>query len=620
MAGVASAQLERHYFDFDPAVVKGAPVTAVGDAVKPGKILTDPQTLENLGVRWLIEGDANRNATVQVAWREKGSEVWKEAQPLLRVGEEIVRRFHEVRAAKNIDRWLHYRVGNLFAGTIFSLKPGTVYEVRLTLADPDGGAPAEPQIVQLSTRKLPERWEGGRRLTVRAAGDKATSGPDSFATVAEAYAAAGPGDIILLAKGTHLFTEPLVITKSGTAERPIVFRGESPTESIIEGAGEHATDLFVLSGASHITFEDLSMRKARVVISTLATDTTPDEDIVIRNCRITDMVRGVVTTKTNSRSWIIADNEIIGFNPSWYPRPNDGTYMAGSAIGVSIYGQGHVVCFNRISRFGDCLAIATKGDPSEKTDEQCVNIDFHNNDLSAGTDDTCETDYGSHNIRVYENLAYNTHTAYSAQPIYGGPVYFIRNIAFGITKISFKWNVHPAGLIAWHNTLVSAETAFTTPQWSNGHLFNNLFLGNTRLINAGTFTPEISRMDYNGYRGGEVKDPISWMSGREDRRFYPTLAEFAKATGYETHGRMVDFSIFQNAAPAELGKSYIPSEVDFRLTAANVAVDAGIPLPNINEGFSGAAPDLGAIEAGAPMFPVGPRQAAGGVVARSSKP
>ena len=40
------------------------------------------------------------------------------------------------------------------------------------------------------------------------------------------------------------------------------------------------------------------------------------------------------------------------------------------------------------------------------------------------------------------------------------------------------------------------------------------------------------------------------------------------------------------------------------------AVDAGIPLPNINDDYLGAAPDLGAYEVGAALPRYGPRHLA----------
>ena len=40
---------------------------------------------------------------------------------------------------------------------------------------------------------------------------------------------------------------------------------------------------------------------------------------------------------------------------------------------------------------------------------------------------------------------------------------------------------------------------------------------------------------------------------------------------------------------------------------ASVAVDRGVVLPNVNEGFAGRAPDLGALEVGQPAPHYGPR-------------
>ena len=60
------------------------------DAVVPGELVIEPPTLINLGFEWFIQGDANRNASVDVAFRRRGSESWQPALPLLRLqGERI---------------------------------------------------------------------------------------------------------------------------------------------------------------------------------------------------------------------------------------------------------------------------------------------------------------------------------------------------------------------------------------------------------------------------------------------------------------------------------------------------------------------------------------------------
>jgi hypothetical protein len=48
-------------------------------------------------------------------------------------------------------------------------------------------------------------------------------------------------------------------------------------------------------------------------------------------------------------------------------------------------------------------------------------------------------------------------------------------------------------------------------------------------------------------------------------------------------------------------------DMDFRLKRDSAAVDAGCILPNINDGFTGKAPDLGALEVGQAVPIYGPR-------------
>jgi hypothetical protein len=44
------------------------------------------------------------------------------------------------------------------------------------------------------------------------------------------------------------------------------------------------------------------------------------------------------------------------------------------------------------------------------------------------------------------------------------------------------------------------------------------------------------------------------------------------------------------------------------LKAGAAAIDRGTPLANVTEGFSGSAPDLGALELNAPVPHYGPRR------------
>ena len=76
---------------------------------------------------------------------------------------------------------------------------------------------------------------------------------------------------------------------------------------------------------------------------------------------------------------------------------------------------------------------------------------------------------------------------------------------------------------------------------------------------------------------------------------------------------LVDYDVFANvpkldARGAEnVQKLYDARDLDFRLRPGSAAVDRGTALATITDGFEGRAPDLGALELGAPLPVYGPR-------------
>jgi hypothetical protein len=53
---------------------------------------------------------------------------------------------------------------------------------------------------------------------------------------------------------------------------------------------------------------------------------------------------------------------------------------------------------------------------------------------------------------------------------------------------------------------------------------------------------------------------------------------------------------------------YDAEDSDFRLRAGSKAIDAGVILPNVNDGYRGRSPDLGAYEFGEAVPHYGPRK------------
>ena len=204
------------------------------------------------------------------------------------------------------------------------------------------------------------------------------------------------------------------------------------------------------------------------------------------------------------------------------------------------------------------------------------------------------------------------HSALSAQPVFGGPVYFFRNICYNVPGTALKYTVRPAGIYTYQNTFVT-DVAITN--FSNGHFRNNLFIGpdDDRYNLTGTTFTRYSSLDYNGYKKKKKEGmkyrwryPASDALNQADEKDLTTLEfkslrDFSKHTGYETHGIEFDDGIFINVAlpdPANKGHIYPVAGYDFRLKPSSKAVDAGCVLPNITDNFSGKAPDLGAVESG----------------------
>ena len=235
-----------------------------------------------------------------------------------------------------------------------------------------------------------------------------------------------------------------------------------------------------------------------------------------------------------------------------------------------------------------------------------------------------ESDGGTHNIRVFQNRGVNAaHNGYSSQPIFGGPVYFFRNILYHVPAGgAFKFNSSPAGLLVYHNTLIGEQTS--RDPYSNVHWRNNLFLGrdvpNRGVMAWANATADFSS-DYNGYRPNRnVEKQYAWLApvaGKtayeakaSDWKSFATLAAFREATGQEAHGIEVDYDIFEKLSPDDPARRYDvyhSADLNFRLKAGSKAVDAGVALPTINDGFNGKAPDLGALELGQPEPHYGPR-------------
>jgi len=78
--------------------------------------------------------------------------------------------------------------------------------------------------------------------------------------------------------------------------------------------------------------------------------------------------------------------------------------------------------------------------------------------------------------------------------------------------------------------------------------------------------------------------------------------------GYEGNGRLLSLPIFASGLVAPPAYTVTLPPQDVQLDPSSGAIDAGRRLPNLNDDFTGNAPDLGAFESGcaAPLFGIRP--------------
>lgn len=652
--------------------------------VTAGDFFIETPTLENLGFEWVIGGDENRNASVTVAYREKGARSWREGLPLFRIQNEEVRSILFTGAFNAV-------LPNMFAGSIFDLQPDTLYEAQFTLNDPDGVNGEAVRTVEVRTRPEPMPAENGRFFHVYPFDYEGPREEPAFKGLLSAYFMSSAdyaeftpteggdwynafpprvqaGDTILVHAGVYKdqryryghellsgWTEccnttgdgTYYLTAKGTAEKPIVIKAAGDGEVIFDGDGNN--NLFNVMAADYHYFEGLTFRNTFIAFEAGLKSIAGAVGLSFKHNTFEDIGIGIHTDWGGSRNFYIADNYFTGrHNPDylvpWSVSPNRPNWEYWSQLpniieltnnqsqfAVKVYGSGHVIAYNSVYNFHDGIDHATYGEPDDwpntPRDRMPVAIDIYNNDIFNVHDNCVEADGAMYNIRVMRNRCFNSALqAYSLQPLMGGPAYFIRNITYNSPASgAMKFSQRPAGGVFYHNTWFSNASPGTGNEVSNLHLRNNLILGqyDAPVMGIATLT-NYSSSDYNGYYINTNRDaaPFMWYSPASElekdfsenavvTREFDSLTAFSAATGQESNSILIDTSIFQNVSmpdpDAPLSTVYPFDDVDYRLRRGSVAVDAGVALPNINAGFSGRAPDLGAIEFGDDMPHFGPR-------------
>ncbi len=554
------------------------------NSVRPAELHTYA-TLHSIGMEWNVTGDANHNARCRVAYRRQGTQTWRRAMDLFRID---YYGWYGDNKAK--------RPYNMLAGSILFLEPGTAYEVRLELEDPDGGGQQRTAVV--STRPEPVFPRGGRTWNVvpgTGSGDGSPQHP--FRGLKAAQAAARPGDVIRLHAGQY---GQFTFDKPGQHGKYLAY--------VAAGDGPPVFEQIIVA-ASHLWLEGLALRRAESGNGLRASGSP--RDVVVRRC-LFEGYHYSVTLTPGSKNWYIADNIIVGDKKD----PDKGD-ISGEGIELN-HSSGHDVAYNRIERVADGISYPHH------------NCDLYGNDIRDVTDDGLEPDYGYANVRMWGNRIHRAfYHGVSFQPQYCGPWYIVRNEISARGSI-LKPNVADRFVLV-HNTLVAenrhaqrnadlllksfsrnnlwillppaSEKGPGSPIWYAGSAGR----GQKYAMEYQPVADWRTDVDYDGFDWGGAPVAFRWEPVPGQRRDFADLASFAQAVGIERHARRLrKEELFEiQDLRAYIREPYSARRLTLR--PGSPAIDAGQVVPNLSDTFQGAAPDLGAYEFGLPPPHYGPR-------------
>jgi hypothetical protein len=611
------------------------------------------------GVVATVSGDADRDATAELEWRVAGEPAFRPGHPLARIA------------------------ATTFAGSLFWLAPGTSYEARVTVLDPDGVNGTSQRTATFATRSdtLPEPTL--RTLYVATTGDDGNAGTDPalpLRTVQRAAELARAGDLVSIAPGTY--RESVTVAASGTAAQPIVFRGSAPgvvldgadgeiaaggawtpepngvwsrllgfpTGHVVAGFADpelgrlyrygslaaltalaagppggfwldgatlrlhvkladgsspaahpmHVARLengFVLDGRSFVRLENVEIRHYGSGDFGKGVYLRYASDCAVRGSRIHDVGAAGGWIKGGSRNLVedddFTDTSIFGW--PWDATKGSSAENNGVAMTDDV-GRGNVVRRNRFrgtfNGLGPCGGAAPPG--GEVTTE----TDVYDNDFRRHTDDALEPEGWCANVRLWGNTIRDVHMAFAVAPAAPGPTWLVRNVAYGFgntrtsqsdgymasaLKINSGYATPVGPLFIYHNTWVSTAPATDAVALLNPGQSTYVTAGNN--VIAGTryalykVNPVLLNWNWNDLTTSDPSRYAWWMGNH-----YATPAQFRAATLLETNGI---------AEPPQLED---PAAGLFQPRAGSPLIDRGRPMPGINDGWRGTAPDIGACE------------------------
>ena len=567
-------------------------------------------TFECIGVRAVYSGDVGNKNSAVLEYREAGG-LWKVAFPM----------YKDTIGVKSTITGLIIGPTE-YRGSIFWLRPGTQYEIRVTFADLDGIIGTNPLTAFVTTRD-DNPPIGTNYLYVAPNGNDSNPGTEAlpFLTIGKAASVVNPGNTVLIRAGTYAQTS--TFTRSGTPDAWITIMPYGEEDVLISGVGTLGI-LFLLQNTSYIRIRGI--RFADSVSEAVRFFRGHDciiEKCGFRNCHTTgDNLFGSVCVYGESDN-VGAYNYLIQDN---YIEYETGATKVASGITLRRTQYGVVVRQNTVTCPDNSMYDGITSWPEDERGAEAYleSCDIYDNIFTGPQDDSIQTEGGNINLRIWGNNARNCFQAIAVCPTLCGPAYVFRNIAinllpakscnfskvgketYGFGRVFFfhnSWFTLNGQAITQSNpyvgNIVARNNIWNATRWIH-EFYNNNMIGAFQNMDF-----DYNMMFTSNWENGVPVRGIKWyraatptQAGTDVGVYY--LSTFRANWGQELHG--IWPNIAQGGSLNDFGWAN-PTHGDLSLLPTSPAIDAGVVLKQFNDEDSpwpyiGNAPDMGATEYG----------------------
>jgi hypothetical protein len=549
-------------------------------------------TFECISLYW-NPFDGNSDNECKVRYRSLGSEKWMDALPL----------WHD---ARNYE----------YRGSIVNLQPGTEYEIRLTLKN--GKADTI-----LTTQTWSEHFPIARTVKLSDASNYR-------------------------------------ITEGGSSEGYVVYTGDDDLSTTIDAQRQH--EYCITVEAPYVIIRNLNLKGASKDAILIANGV---HNVIIENNDISHwgspdasgfgrlQDAGIRHMGYRGKNFIIQRNKIhhpnYGSN-SWLEPSCDNAsplkvpqgkawieldgkirsqfvtnkHPDGPQGIVWVNSEGnHVIRYNEIYSDEQHCFDDGMGDRSGNADRGGFpgpDTDIYGNIVKNCWDDALEIEGGGRNVRVWGNLLDMNFIGIATTRCKEGPIYVFRNV-MGRSRWDSTYAVRGSFAKVWehsikqlgtqarsgaqywfHNTVLQPERKIKGVITGMGARMNEITTRNN-IFQVSAYTAEEMKI-VEGYPGMHpYKSYFSIQGGKYvatnsfDYDLYNGEIEADKSS--EAHGIFGEpkYANESNVEKIESGRYW--------LDPLSPGYDEGIPIPNFNDGYTGSAPDIGALEGGCPAMEFG---------------